>query len=121
MTPEQQCKMLEAAAKVCGAYLLWHERWGCFYDYNKRHESKDFQEWNPLTTPADCAEMCAKLGINTTYWWGSNEVECQCFFVKEFTEFFAYRTAEKDHDNSRLKAWMYAATMVAAKTQGYEE
>ena len=35
---------------------------------------------------------------------------------------FNQRTVEfKDHDNSRLKAWMYAATMCAAKTQGYEE
>jgi len=35
---------------------------------------------------------------------------------------FNQRTVEfKDHDNSRLKAWMYAATLVAAKTQRYSE
>ena len=33
---------------------------------------------------------------------------------------FNQRTVEfKDHDNSRLKAWMYAATMVAEKIGGY--
>ena len=32
---------------------------------------------------------------------------------------FNQRTVEfKDHDNSRLKAWMYAATTVAAKIGG---
>ena len=35
---------------------------------------------------------------------------------------FNQRTVEfKDHDNSRLKAWMHAATMVAAKIGGYKE
>ena len=35
---------------------------------------------------------------------------------------FNQRTVEfKDHDNSRLKAWMFAATMVAAKIGGHEE
>ena len=35
---------------------------------------------------------------------------------------FNQRTIEfKDHDNSRRKAWMYAATMVAAKTGGITE
>jgi hypothetical protein len=35
---------------------------------------------------------------------------------------FNQRTVEfKDHDNSRLKAWMHAATMVAAKIEGYTD
>ena len=120
MTPDQQRKMLEAAAKACGAHaIIGATDDGVFTQWSPI--LRGARLWNPLTNPADTAEMCATLGVNTTYWWGSNEVECQCFFVKEFTEFFAYRTAEKDHDNSRLKAWMYAATMVAAKTQGYEE
>lgn len=35
---------------------------------------------------------------------------------------FNQRTVEfKDHDNSRMKAWMYAAMMCAAKIGGYTE
>ena len=107
-------KILEAAAKACGVYLLWHERWGCFYDYNKRHESKDFQEWNPLDNPADCAEMCAKLEIDTV-WFNGFHVTCG----DDHTGRHSAQT--QDHDNSRLKAWMFAATMVAAKIGGYTE
>ena len=114
MTTEQQRKILECAAKACGVYLLWHERWGCFYDYNKRHESKDFQEWNPLTNPADCSEMCAKLHID---WLNlKTSVICGIDGTGQGVE-----TVIKDHDNSRLKAWMYAATMVAAKIGGYTD
>ena len=112
MTTEQQRKILEAAAKVCGVYLLWHERWGCFYDYNKRHESKDFQEWNPLDNPADCAEMCAKLEISHAWRY------CQ---VRATNRIVLHDEPHDGTPEGRLKAWMYAATMVAAKTQGYEE
>jgi len=35
---------------------------------------------------------------------------------------FNQRTVEfKDHDNSRLKAWMFAATMISEKIGGYED
>lgn len=123
MTPEQQRKMLEAAAKACGVELIGFAGVGCWQGEEDEwgYQTSNFDRWNPLTNPADTAEMCALLGINTTYWWGSREVECQCFYVKEYTEFFNCRVHEKDHDNSRLTAWMYAATMVAAKIGGYEE
>lgn len=35
---------------------------------------------------------------------------------------FNQRTVEfKDHDNFRLKAWMFAATMISEKIGGYED
>ena len=35
---------------------------------------------------------------------------------------FNQRTVEfKDHDNSRLKAWMFSATMISEKIGGYED
>ena len=120
MKPEQQRAILEAAAKACGVHLLWHERWGCFYDYNKRHESKDFQEWNPITNSSDTAEMCAKLGVNSEWDLVSDAVICDvnwddtCTYPT-VTSFFS------NYANSRLKAWMYAATMCAAKIGGYTE
>jgi hypothetical protein len=106
MTNEQHRKMLECAAKACG------------YEYP--HMLFGGRVWNPLANGLDTAEMCAKLGIDVRWWWGSGEVECQCFFVKDITEFFAHRVSYEDHDNSRLRAWMFAATTCAAKTQGYE-
>jgi len=114
MTNEQQRKMLECAAKACG---MWESRLpvaskadGAFYEYVKRTYWENGRErreyWGPLTNPLDTAEMCAELGID---WINSvdsvisvsAEYDCEAFL--------------KDHDNSRLKAWMYAATMCAAK------
>lgn len=109
MTTEQQRNILEAAAKACGIDSTQET----YFDHGVP------VYWNPITSSDDCAEMCAELCINTTYWWGSKEVECQCFFVKDFVEFFNYKTELADHDNSRLKAWRHAATMVAAKIGGY--
>jgi hypothetical protein len=114
MTTEQQRKILEAAAKACGVYLLWHERWGCFYDYNKRHESKDFQEWNPIANSADTASMCAKLEIDTI--WTDTAVIC----ADDSRE----REQEVRHDCTdagKEAAWRLAATMVAAKIGGYTD
>lgn len=110
MSTEQQRKMMQCAAKACGYEILdWYgERYTA-------HDGEKLIAFNPLTNPDDTDEMCAKLGIDVRWWWGSGEVECQCFFVKDITEFFAHRVSYEDHDNSRLKAWMYAATMVAAK------
>ena len=126
MTPEQQRKTLECAAKACGLSVKPMEIKNVTEQGDDRFIGLLADDWprgwfNPLANPADTAEMCAKICINTTYWWGSKEVECQCFFVKEFTEFFSHRVKEADHDNSRLKAWMFAATMCAAKIGGYTE
>lgn len=94
MTTEQQRKMLEAAAKACG------------YEYP--HMLFGGMVWNPLTNPADTAEMCAELGIGTRWYLFDDFVVCGPSY-NNVTAYF------KDHDNSRLKAWMYAATMVATK------
>jgi len=97
MTTEQQRKMLEAAAKACG------------YEYP--HMLFGGRVWNPLTNPADTAEMCAELGIGTRWYLFDDFVVCGPSY-NNVTAYF------KDHDNSRLKAWMYAATMVATKIGG---
>ena len=112
MTPEQQRKMLEAAAKACGPEYQYDELEHCWY---KETDDDYFgnPEWNPLTNPADTAEMCAKLEIDTR--WFYNGVECGDFEEDPSPVLF------KDHDNSRMKAWMYAATMCAAKIEGYTE
>lgn len=94
MTTEQQRKMLEAAAKACG------------YEYP--HMLFGGRVWNPLTNPADTAEMCAELGIGTRWYLFDDFVVCGPSY-NNVTAYF------KDYDNSRLKAWMYAATMVATK------
>ncbi len=102
MSTEQQRKMLEAATKACG-----YEIFDWYGERYTAHDGEKLIAFNPLTNPADTAEMCAKLGID---WINSvdsvisvsAEYDCEAFL--------------KDHDNSRLKAWMYAATMCAAKT-----
>ena len=119
MTTEQQRKMLECAAKACG-FKKWRVLTsGLFQVSNNENWNEAFAEWtywDPITNPADCADMCAELEIGT-YWLYLNgtvdSVECNCRGC--FHECFL-----EDHDNSRLKAWMYAATMCAAKTRRYE-
>ena len=103
MTNEQQRKMLECAAKACGYEILdWYgERYTA-------HDGEKLIAFNPLTNPGDTAEMCAKLGIGTRWYLLNDCVVCGPSYDNE-TAYF------KDHDNSRLKAWMFAATMVAAK------
>ena len=116
MTAEQQRKMLEAAAKACG-FKKWRVLTsGLFQVSNNENWNESFAKWtgwNPLTNPADTAEMCAKLGIGTRWYLLNDCVVCGPSY-NNVTAYF------KDHDNSRLKAWMFAATIVAAKTQGYE-
>jgi len=116
MTTDQQRKILEAAAKSCG-FKKWRVLTrGLFQVSNNENWNEAFAEWtgwNPLTNPADTAEMCAKLALDTA--WGVDDV------IVMVPEEEAHEAQFKDHDNSRLKAWMYAATTCAAKTQGYEE
>ena len=70
--------------------------------------------WNPLTNPGDTAEMCAKLLIDTCFYLQLGRVTCDFYYGTDNIR-DRVRVEFKDHDNSRLKAWMYAATMVAAK------
>ena len=111
MTAEQQRKMLEAAAKACG--LRHVDYTGIDYDGSGglvlvNENGCHTRAWNPLTNPADTAEMCAKLGIGNHWYLFDAFVVCGPSY-NNVTAYF------KDHDNSRLKAWMYAATMVATK------
>lgn len=71
--------------------------------------------FDPITNPADTAEMCAKLDIGVTYQSALGFLVCRKSIDVASVAHY------KDHDNSRLKAWMYAATMVAAKIGGYED
>lgn len=105
MTTEQQIKILECAAKACGL-----EKAPVFSDGSRDIAMRN--RWNPLISPADCAEMCAELKINTFHW--PDAVACDTNFPQRL----GAEASLKDHDNSRLKAWMYAATMVAAKIGG---
>ena len=110
MTTEQQRKMLECAAKACGPEYQYDELEHCWY---KETDDDYFgnPEWNPLTNPADTAEMSITLML-----WVSHDPGC----VSVCNGNYAVTAKLKDHDNSRKKAWMHAATMCAAKTQGYE-
>lgn len=119
MTTEQQRAILEAAAKACGVHLLWHERWGCFYNYNKRHESKDFQEWNPITNSSDTASMCAKLDINTFFYHSIKRVECWSDDHGD-EQTIRHTTAHNGTDAGKEAAWRLAASIVAAKIGGYK-
>ena len=107
-------KILEAAAKACGAHaIIGATDDGVFTQWSPI--LRGARLWNPLTNPADCAEMCAKLEINQFHW--PDAVACDT----QRPSRIGAEASLKDHDNSRLKAWMFAATMVAAKIGGYEE
>lgn len=114
MTTEQQRKMLECAAKACG-FKKWRVLTsGLFQVSNNENWNEAFAKWtgwNPLANPSDTAEMCAELGIGNRWYLFDDFVVCGPSY-NNVTAYF------KDHDNSRLKAWMYAATMVAAKIGG---
>ena len=114
MTPEQQRKMLECAAKACGVELDEETREPFTRD------DDGWYWWNPLTNPADTAEMCAKLLIDTCFYLQLGRVTCDFYYGTDNIR-DRVRVEFKDHDNSRLKAWMYAATMVAAKIGCYTE
>jgi hypothetical protein len=115
MTTEQQRKMLEAAAKACGITGAWQEGFGiCVIGDYLKDPGEQVKFWNPLTNPGDTAEMCAKLDIGVTYHSALGFLVCRKSIDVAAVAHY------KDHDNSRLKAWMYAATMVAAKIGGYE-
>ena len=114
MNNEQQRKMLECAAKAGGPEYQYDELEHCWY---KETDDDYFgnPEWNPLTNPADTAEMCAELGIGAAFFDSEQKVSCG-FLAQDKGPTLAHI---EPYGNSRLKAWMYAATMVAAKIGGY--
>ena len=115
MKPDQQREILEAAAKACGISGSVMGSGDIIYEKNGVAIY-----WNPITNSADTAEMCAKLGVNSEWDLVSDAVICDvnwddtCTYPT-VTSFFS------NYANSRLKAWMYAATMCAAKIGGYTE
>ena len=70
--------------------------------------------FDPITNSADCATMCAKLIIGTEWCAESSRVVC-------FSRGRHRSSSFADHNNDREAAWRHAATMVAAKTQGWKE
>ncbi len=113
MTTEQQRKMLECAAKACG-----YEIFDWYGERYTAHDGEKLIAFNPLTNPAYTAEMCAKLGIDTCFYLQLSRVTCDFYSGNDHIR---VRVEFKDHDNSRMKAWMFAATLVEAKTQRYSE
>ena len=111
MTTEQQRKMLECAAKACGLIVIGYQGDGLLIASDG---CRSGYLWEPIENAIDTAEMCAKLGIGTRWYLLNDCVVCGPSYDNE-TAYF------KDHDNSRLKAWMFAATMVGARIGGYQD
>ena len=119
MIPEQRRKILEAAAKACCYTPYWNpslEEW-----------QKDLTDpyvngmvWNPIDNPADTANMCAKMDINTFYYLSLPKVECSAEDAGD-EQVIRYTSGYANNPGEKLKAWMFAATMVAAKIGGYKD
>lgn len=122
MTTEQERKMLECAAKACG--LRHVDYTGTDYDGSGglvlvNENGVHVRTWNPLTNALDTADMCAKLEINTFFYVSLPRVECWCEDHGD-EQTIRHITYHNRTDAEKSKAWRLAATMVAAKTQGYE-
>lgn len=115
-----QRKILEAAAKACRLSVLKtaHSKHGLMVAIDEN--SIVHTLWNPLTNPADTAEMCAKLDINTFFYHSTKKVECWSDDHGD-EQTTRHVTAYNGTSEGKLKAWMEAATMVAAKVGGYIE
>ena len=109
MTPDQQRKILEAAAKACGLIIVGSTK------YNLLIASEGCRQgylWNPIDSSTDTAAMCAKLDINT-YWW-PEYVDCT-------TQNISCDIPHNGTPEGKESAWRLAASMVAAKVGGYED
>ena len=122
MTKDEQRKILEAAAKACGI-----EYWVVKFSprsapIEKIHTTMGGEtvEWNPITNSADTASMCAKLDINTFFYPSTKKVECWSDDHGD-EQTTGHVTAYNGTSEGKLKAWMEAATIVAAKIGGEEE
>ena len=116
MTTERE--MLELAAKACSItvhgladkFVAQHNYGsiGLCIANNRGGDSL----WNPLINSGDCAAMCAKLYLDTS--WGVADV-----IVMAPED--AYEAAYADHNNDRESAWRYAATMVGSLIGEYKK
>jgi len=116
MTAEQKRKMLEAAAKACGLIVIGYQGDGLLIASDG---CRSGYLWEPIENALDTAEMCAKLDINTFYYLSLPKVECSAEDAGD-EQVIRYTSGYENNPGEKLKAWMYAATMVAAKIGGYE-
>lgn len=105
-------ELLELAALAMPLDIVWKEsvssRTGAFLEIEHTKHAGFWvgaRKWNPLTNSGDCAEMCAALGINTT--WLVNSVDCRAK-RRMRNELFSM------HAEDRAAAWRMAALRVAA-------
>ena len=125
MSNEQEREILEAAARACGLNVNPMEIKNVTQQGDDRFIGLLAEDWprgwfNPLANPADTAEMCAKMDINSFFYLSIPRVECSAEDAGD--EQTIRHTA--DHNGTteeKVKAWMHAATMVAAKIGGYSE
>lgn len=111
-------KILEAAAKACGISVKPMEIKNVTQHGDDRFIGLLSEDWprgwfNPLTSSADCAAMCAKLDINTFF----GNLYVNCYTEDDLVGF------TQEHDKTREgkeAALMTAATMVAAKIGGMQ-
>ena len=75
MTPEQQRKMLECAAKACGLIVIGYQGDGLLIASDG---CRSGYLWEPTENAIDTAEMCAKLEIDTT-WIEYERMECGAY------------------------------------------
>lgn len=123
MKPEQQRKILEAAAKACG-FKKWRVLTSDLFQVsNNENWNEAFAKWtgwNPLTTSADTASMCAKLDINTFFYLTIPRVECSAEDAGD-EQTIRYTVGHNGTPEGKEAAWRLAASMVAAKVGGYSE
>lgn len=105
-------ELLELAARAMPLDIVWKEsvssRTGAFLEIEHTKHAGFWvgaRKWNPLTNSGDCAEMCAALGIATTW---TPILVCVELKGRLESEYF------KDHNNDRTAAWRMAALRVAA-------
>ena len=115
MIPEQQRKIIEAAAKAYGIECEVE----CFPN-GRCIGTNQYNEivFDPLDNSADTASMCAKLHINT--FWHIHEVGC---WANDYNcqEVIRHYEHHDDTDAGKEAAQRLAASMVAAKIGGYTD
>ena len=116
MITEQHRKMLECAAKACGITGVWQEGFGiCVIGDYLKDPGEQVKFWNPLANPADTANMCARLEIDT-YWFEERGCVLCCT-----NRPIRHREFHNGTPEGKEAAWRLAASTVAAKVGGYAD
>jgi len=113
MTPDQQRKILEAAAKACGIDLNY-DTFG-----QGPNADREYNYWNPLIDSLDTASMCAKLDINTFFYLTIPRVECSAEDAGD-EQLISYTVSHNGTPEGKEAAWRFAASMVAAAMSGHK-